>query len=86
MILEIKIYIIAWFIVNFDPLKDLIDYIWKLIPIGISSNRLVDYIYIGLGCQKCFTLYLSLIVTGDIYTSILLSFIAFLQEKIIKRI
>jgi hypothetical protein len=80
----IFIYLIAWFLANFEPLQDLIDYLWDKLPSRLTSIKIIDYIYIGLGCQKCLVLYICLITTGDIYMSLLLSFIAYIQEKIIK--
>lgn len=82
MILELKIYLIGWILANFEPLQDVIDYLWGFIPLSVAKYKVIDYIYVGLGCQKCLTLWIGLFFLEP-FTALLLSFIAFIQEKFI---
>lgn len=83
MILELKIYLLGWFIANFEPLQDVIDYLWGFIPLKFSKYKVVDYIYVGLGCHKCLSFWIGLFFLEP-FTALLLSFIAYIQEKIVK--
>jgi hypothetical protein len=83
MNIEIKIYLIAWLLSHFEPLQDSIDYLWGLMPLKLTKMKVIDYIYIGLGCQKCLTLWIGLFFLEP-FTALLLSFIAFIQEKLLK--
>lgn len=83
MVLLIKIYLIGWFLSYFEPLQDLIDYLWSKIPLKWSKKKIIDYFYIGLGCQKCLTLWIGLFYLEP-FMALLLSFIAFIQEKLLK--
>lgn len=83
MILELKIYLLGWFIANFEPLQDVIDYLWGFIPLKFSKYKVVDYIYVLLGCHKCLTLWIGLLFLEP-FTALLLSFIAFIQEELLK--
>jgi hypothetical protein len=79
----IEIYLISWFISNFEPLQWVIDQLWSKIPLKWSKNRFLDWFYIGLGCHKCLSLWLGLIFLNP-WEALLLSFIAYVQQKIIK--
>lgn len=83
MILEIKIYLIAWIISNMEPLQDLIDYLWSKLPLKWTTKKIIDYIYIGLGCQKCWTLWIGLFMIEP-FSALGLSFIAWVQEKLLE--
>ena len=83
-ILYIQIYLVVWFITNFEPLNDLIDNMWNKLPTKITDYKLVDYLYIGIGCQKCLTLWITLLMTGNIFISLFLSMIADIHKKITK--
>lgn len=83
MLLEIKIYLLGWFIANFEPIQDMIDYLWGKLPLKWTKMKIIDYIYIGLGCQKCWTLWIGLFMIEP-FSALLLSFIAYIQEKLLK--
>ena len=80
----IKIYLIGWFLVNFEPLQDLIDYLWGKLPLKFTTKKIIDYIYIGLGCHKCFVLWIGLFMIEP-FSALGLSFIAYIQEKLLNR-
>jgi hypothetical protein len=83
MDLYIKIYLIGWILSAFEPLQDGIDYLWGKLPLKLTSIKIIDYIYVGLGCHKCLTLYIGLFMIEP-FSALLLSFVAYIQEKIIK--
>lgn len=79
--LLVKIYLIGWFLSKFEPLQDLIDYFWSKLPLRFTMNRIIDYFYVGLGCQKCLTLWIGLSMVEP-FSALGLSFIAWIQEKL----
>jgi hypothetical protein len=80
----IQIYLLVWFWCSFEPLTDLIDYLWHKLPQNITKYKLVDYLYILLSCQKCLTFWTTIILTGNIFGAIFLSMIADIQKKLTK--
>ena len=83
-ILYIQIYLLVWFWCSFEPLTDLIDYLWDKLPSNITRYKVVDYLYILLGCTKCLTLWVTLLITGNIFIAIFLAMLADIQKKITK--
>ena len=83
-ILYLQIYLIVWFLTNFEPLTELIDNLWNKLPSNVTKWRLVDYLYIGIGCSRCLCLYVTFILTGNIFMAIFLSMIADIHKKITK--
>jgi len=71
----IKIFLLCWLFVKFEPITDLLDYLWGRIPERISKYYIIDKIYVLLGCLKCLIMWVTLIVTGDIFLSIGMSFV-----------
>lgn len=83
-ILYIQIYLLVWLWCNFEPLTDLIDYLWEKLPSNITRYKVVDYLYIGIGCTRCLCLYVTLLLTGNIFIAIFLAMLADIQKKITK--
>ena len=81
-ILYIQIYLLVWFWCSFEPLTDLIDYLWDKLPSNITRYKVVDYLYILLGCQKCLNFWVTLLITGNIFIAIFLAMLADIQKKI----
>lgn len=80
----IQIYLIIWFLTNFEPLTDLIDYLWDKLPSNITRYKAIDYLYILIGCSRCLSLWVTLLLTGNIFIAIFLSMIADIHKKINK--
>lgn len=80
----IKIYLIVWLWCSFEPLSELIDNLWNKLPSNVTKWRLVDYLYIGIGCSRCLCFWVTLILTGNIFMAIFLSMIADIHKKITK--
>jgi hypothetical protein len=78
LILLTKIYLVAWFISKFQPLQDLFDYLFHLVPEKYQHYKLFDYIYTGVGCPKCLSLWITLIITLNPFLAIGLSYVAHL--------
>lgn len=83
-ILYIQIYLAVWLFTNFEPLTDLIDNLWDKLPPNITRYRAVDYLYILIGCSRCLSLWVTLLLTGNIFMAIFLSMVADLHKKLIK--
>jgi hypothetical protein len=83
-ILYIQIYLLVWFWCSFEPITDLIDYLWDKLPSNITRYKVVDYLYIGIGCTRCLCLYVTLLLTGNIFIAIFLAMLADIQKKITK--
>jgi len=66
----IYLYIIAlgWFVVEFEPIQILIDYLR-----GKTKNNLLLYLLGSFNCWQCMTFWGGLILTGDFFTSALAS-------------
>lgn len=75
MILLLKIYLISWFISEFEPIQDLFDYLFGLLPENVMSYKIMDYLYTSVGCIKCLCLWITLCMTGNIFYAIGLSYI-----------
>ena len=84
----IKIYLLGWFITNFEPIQDLLNMLFKKLFKKLPCNLkrtyfyLIDSIFTTLGCQKCMSFWLGFIFI-DFYSGILLSFISMIQGFII---
>lgn len=72
MTMIIKILLLGWFLTN---LKDMYT---KLISIRIK--KFIDILAL-MGCMKCNTFWIGIIYTGDIWTALTSSFIAYLIDK-----
>lgn len=69
----VKIWFVSWMITRFEPLHMLLE----LLPDKLFYNMLS----LILTCLKCLSMWMTLIVTGDIFLSSLLCFISFFYEK-----
>lgn len=67
----------AWFLANFEPLQNKIDFIFKYIPNYLQFTRLY------FSCFKCISFWLTLFMTGSFTTAILFSLIAYTYDRII---
>ena len=76
----IILYLICWLITNFDPLQRLINNIFLKLP----QNILTESLWTILGCQKCLSLWLILIITLDPIAAITCSMLSQLQTKLVK--
>ena len=83
-ILYLQIYLIVWFLTNFEPLTEMIDNLWNKLPSKVTKLKVVDYLYIGIGCQKCLTLWVTLLITGNIFLAIFMAMLADIHKKITK--
>ena len=70
-----KILVSSWLVTRFEPLQWLID----LLP----NNKFKFLIQDATTCMKCMSLYLGLIITGDIYMSALAAFLSVVYSKTI---
>lgn len=84
IVILLKIYLVGWFISHFEPLLDLENYLFGLLPEKYHEYYIIDGIYSGLQCQKCLSFWITLIITGNIFFAIGLSMIAYIQMKFIK--
>ena len=74
-ILMIKIFLLSWMIVRFEPIQWCLD----LLP-----NNLFKYIIVTMtSCLKCSNFWIGLILSGDIFIASGLAFIGMLYEKTI---
>jgi hypothetical protein len=74
----IKGFLLAWFIADFQPLQDFL----KGIKDKISDKYiLIFYLKTAVSCQKCLALWLTLTISGDLYISLLTSFITYLYDR-----
>ena len=75
----IKIYLLVWFWCEFEPLQDKIDQFFEN-----KEGMIWEYIYRLIQCQYCLNLWITLILTGNIFVAIFSSMVAQLHKKIIK--
>ena len=70
-----QVLILSWLIKRFKPLEMMLE----LIP----DNLFFNLIQLLLSCLMCVSFWTALIITGDIYISAFISFIAFWYEKLL---
>jgi len=75
----IKLYLAGWFITTFEPITKALDDFFS--P---RQDKLSEWIWDALGCQKCITFWLVLIFTFNPLWAIGASMIAELHKKISK--
>ncbi len=81
----INILLISWFLTTFEPLHWLVNTLDK-----IKKNSIIEIVWticiLPLSCMKCCAFWLGLITTGNLYTAIAASLIAYLfgiiEEKL----
>ena len=86
IILLTKLFLIGWFITEFQPLQSLLDIIASKLYF-LSNNQyyrtIIDSLFVVTGCLKCILFWLTLIVTLSPLHAILLSFIGYTYKQII---
>jgi hypothetical protein len=80
-----KIFLLAWFIVNFTPIHGIFNLLIKKSAAYPFINFVLSLLNTILICQKCTALWVGLILTGDLLTALTASFISYLYEKFISR-
>lgn len=80
MMIILYIYFSCWFFTSFEPLQELINQIFQ----RIKLNNFTNMIWIILGCQKCLTFWLTLLLTLNPLTAFILAAIAQIHIKIIE--
>lgn len=73
---------IAWFLVSFEPIQ----MVWDYLAIKIKPNHLVNYIHAGLGCFKCMSFWSTWIITGEFIQATIVSFIAYIIEECLSKL
>ena len=79
----LKIIILSLFISRFQPLQDLFDKFFGWLN---SESTLIDYLYIGVGCPKCLSFWITLGATFNPITAMATSLVVMVLNKIIERI
>lgn len=79
MFIYLKIYLICWFITNFEPISDPIDRFFLN-----KRNSFMMLVYDVITCFKCLVFWSALIITYDFFSAVLLSLLAQIHTKIIK--
>lgn len=72
----IKLFLLSWFFTHFEPGQLLLDKLYKYIPTKLKPTRTY------LGCFKCVSFWLTLIITLNIFYAIGLSLIAYTYSRI----
>ncbi len=72
--------LIGWFFSQFEPVQSFLDKVYKYLPEKLQFSR--SY----LGCFKCLTFWITLGITFNIYTAILLSMIAYTYDRFMSSI
>lgn len=75
----ILIYLLCWFFTNFEPIQELVDYLFG----KLKHNYFINAIWTILGCQYCLTLWITLILTGSITVALIASIIAQIHKSLI---
>jgi hypothetical protein len=79
----VLIFLAAWFTVSFTPLHGILNLIISSTSKRPALNFIFYFISSILSCQKCTALWIGIVITGDIYLSLIASFISMLYEKYI---
>jgi hypothetical protein len=77
MILSIKVFLIAWFITHFEPIRDRLERLYLIKRL----EKVIDIVT----CFKCLSFWSVLIVTWNVYYAIFASLIAYLYDSITER-
>lgn len=79
------IFLMAWFLVSFQPLHN----IFNIIIMKVKNQTMqfvLALIQSILSCQKCASFWIGLAITGDIFIALAASFISHLWDKFQSRI
>lgn len=84
----IKIIAFSWFFTHFEPLQYFIDRLATFFVFKTSGTKrhIVDLIHSALGCMKCISFWISLVVTGDFFTACLTSLIAYTIQLCLQKL
>lgn len=76
-ILLIKSLLLAYLVTNFEPIQWIIEIIYE----QNKDNKLIPYIVLPFTCGKCAAFWICLIMTHNIYLSIVASMIMIIFNK-----
>jgi hypothetical protein len=84
--LLIKGLLIAWIINKFEPFQTYVVGTLEGINLGLFRNKPLLYIFFGqiiniLVCLKCFSLWVTLLISHNIFIAILASLVAYHYDK-----
>lgn len=79
--LIIKLFLLNWFITQFKPLHWVLEGITSHIPFKWLKTILNEFIKI-ISCKKCLFLWMTLVITQNIWLAILMSFVGYHYDKI----
>ncbi len=85
IILLIKIFCIAWFITQYDPLQTAFDRLFNVLILSTNKQYIktaLDSIYIAFGCFKCMSFILTLLLTFNFYYAVILAMLAQIYTKL----
>ena len=77
----LTIYSFCWLFTEFEPLQKLINNIF----LKFKPNTITESFWIVLGCFKCLSLWLTLIITLNPLNAILLSMLAQIHKQLITK-
>lgn len=74
--------LIVWFLIEFEPFQMFIDWFFTYLPIGWVTSS----IWFAFSCGKCLGFWLTLIVTFDLFSALLVSFISYIIQLCLLRL
>ena len=77
MVVALKVFLIAWFITHFEPIRDRLERLYLIKRL----EKVIDIVT----CFKCLSFWSVLIVTWNVYYAIFVSLIAYLYDSITER-
>lgn len=80
-----KIFLITWLFTHIDFIQHKIDDLFMWLDQKVNSkyrNIILDKLYILLGCHKCLGFWITLIVTFNIFSAILVAYVAYIMGLI----
>jgi hypothetical protein len=77
MVVALKVFLIAWFITHFEPIRDRLERLYLIKRL----EKVLDIVT----CFKCLSFWSVLIVTWNVYYAIFASLIAYLYDSIAER-
>ncbi len=77
MVVALKIFLIAWFITHFEPIRDRLERLYLIKRL----EKVIDIVT----CFKCLSFWSVLIVTWNVYYAIFASLMAYLYDSITER-
>jgi hypothetical protein len=77
MVVALTVFLIAWFITHFEPIRDRLERLYLIKRL----EKVIDIVT----CFKCLSFWSVLIVTWNVYYAIFASLIAYLYDSITER-